>query len=200
MSPVTESHQAFHRGTAPLFDLLTAEQLLQLSQLQANSLLASRLEELAEKANEDELTDSETAEYEAYLEANHLLAVLRAEARFRLTRAEVVECHEINRLGYSQLSHWHLSATSGQFIGNIVQLLYAVIGIGGTVLIPVFVSFATWPIRPTSTQFALGFGVWLFVLVPITIFYLRWVARCKAVEVPGGAREPMPLKDGEPDD
>jgi hypothetical protein len=86
MNPVAESHRAFHRGTAPIFELLTPEQLQQLSQLQADPSLADRIQELAEKANEGNLTDSETAEYEAYIEANNLLAVLQAEARFRLTR------------------------------------------------------------------------------------------------------------------
>lgn len=85
MSVVTESHQAFHRGTAPVFELLTGDQLRRLSQLKADPALASRVEELAGKANEGELTDAERAEYEAYIEANNLLAVLQAEARFRLS-------------------------------------------------------------------------------------------------------------------
>jgi hypothetical protein len=89
MNPVIESHQAFHRGTAPLFELLTSEQLGALSRLQADPALAARLQELAEKANEGDLTDSETAEYEAYVEANNLLAVVQAEARFRLTGSGV---------------------------------------------------------------------------------------------------------------
>ncbi|SFH63071.1 hypothetical protein [Planctomicrobium piriforme] len=87
MNPAIEAHQAFHRGTAPIFELLTPEQLRQLSHLQAEPALADRVQELAEKANEGELTTSETAEYEAYIEANNLLAILQAEARFRLTRA-----------------------------------------------------------------------------------------------------------------
>ncbi len=86
MNTVIESHQAFHRGTAPIFELLSVEQLRQLSELQADPSLAERIQELAEKANEGNLTNSETAEYEAYIEANNLLAILRAEARFRLMR------------------------------------------------------------------------------------------------------------------
>lgn len=84
MDTIHESHQAFHRGTTPLFELLTPEQLRKLTQLQADPALADRLEELAEKANEGDLTPAETAEYEAYIEANNLLAVLQAEARYRL--------------------------------------------------------------------------------------------------------------------
>jgi hypothetical protein len=88
MSHTEQSQQAFHRGTAPIFSLLTAEQVRQLADLQADSSLADRLEELSAKANEGDLTDFERSEYEAYIEANNLLATLQAEARFRLTRRE----------------------------------------------------------------------------------------------------------------
>jgi hypothetical protein len=40
---------------------------------------------LSQKANEGELSEAERAEYEAYIEANNLLAVLQAEARFWLS-------------------------------------------------------------------------------------------------------------------
>ncbi|HEX4144107.1 MAG TPA: hypothetical protein VHY91_11285 [Pirellulales bacterium] len=79
------THQAFHRGTAPVFALLTDEQTRQLAELQADPTLADRLSELAEKANEGDVSPSERAEYEAYIEANNLLAALQAEARFRLS-------------------------------------------------------------------------------------------------------------------
>jgi hypothetical protein len=79
------SHQAFHRGTSPIFDLLTDEQTRQLAALRSDPSLAERIEELATKANEGDLSAGERAEYEAYIEANNLLAVLQAEARFRLT-------------------------------------------------------------------------------------------------------------------
>jgi hypothetical protein len=85
MSGIQESQQAFHRGTAPIFSLLTAEQTRQLAELQGDAGLSLRLAELAEKANEGRLSADEQAEYEAYMEANNLLAVLQAEARFRLT-------------------------------------------------------------------------------------------------------------------
>ena len=88
MSTVYEPHQAFHRGTAPIFALLTAEQTEKLSRLQCDPALDDRLAELAEKANEGELTPVEQAEYEGYIEANNLLAVLQAEARFRMANRE----------------------------------------------------------------------------------------------------------------
>jgi hypothetical protein len=80
-----DPHQAFHRGTAPIFSLLTPEQTQQLAELHTDASLAERLKELAEKANEGELSAADRAEYEAYIEANNLLAALQAEARFRLT-------------------------------------------------------------------------------------------------------------------
>lgn len=79
-----ESRQAFHRGTAALFALLTPEQTRKLAELSWDSTLESRVSELAAKANEGELSDLERDEYEAYIEANDLMAVLQAEARFRL--------------------------------------------------------------------------------------------------------------------
>ena len=85
MVTTAESHQAFHRGTAPIFALLTPEQTRQLADLRGDPTLAGRIEELAAKANEGDLSPAEHAEYEAYIEANNLLAVLQAEARFRLS-------------------------------------------------------------------------------------------------------------------
>ena len=80
----TDPQQAFHRGTAPIFAILSNDQMRRLAQLQADSSLADRVDELAGKANEGELTAEERDEYEAYIEANNLMAILQAEARFRL--------------------------------------------------------------------------------------------------------------------
>ncbi|MEI8382511.1 MAG: hypothetical protein WCJ09_20430 [Planctomycetota bacterium] len=55
-----------------------------MAHLPADSSLADRVDELAGKANEGHLTEEERAEYEAYIEANNLMAVLQAEAQFRL--------------------------------------------------------------------------------------------------------------------
>jgi len=77
-------HQAFHRGTSPIFDLLTPDQTRRLAELRAEPALVERLHDLAEKANDGDLTEQERAEYEGYIEANNLLAILQAEARFRI--------------------------------------------------------------------------------------------------------------------
>jgi hypothetical protein len=81
--------QAFHRGTAPIFAVLTPEQTRRLAELQGDPGLASRLAELAENANEGELSSSDREEYEAYIDSNNFLAVLQAEARFRLAHCEL---------------------------------------------------------------------------------------------------------------
>ena len=79
-----DSQHAFHRGTAPIFAILSTDQLRQMAHLPADSWLADRVDELAGKANEGHLTEEERAEYEAYIEANNLIAVLQAAAQFRL--------------------------------------------------------------------------------------------------------------------
>ncbi|MBC7968218.1 MAG: hypothetical protein H7Z17_20115 [Fuerstia sp.] len=80
----TQSQQAFHRGTAPIFDILSRDQMQHLSDLQADDSLSDRIDELATKANEGELSAEERDEYEACIEANNLMAILQAEAQFRL--------------------------------------------------------------------------------------------------------------------
>jgi hypothetical protein len=84
MNIASDPQFAFHRVTAPLFNLLTSEQLRAISMLEAEPSLAQRVEELAGKANEGELTEAERDEFESYIEANDLLAILQIEARFRL--------------------------------------------------------------------------------------------------------------------
>jgi len=84
MSMPGKSSEAFHRGTAPIFALLTPEQTRRLAELEGDESLVERVAELVDKANEDELTAAERAEYEAYIEADNLLAILRSEAQFRV--------------------------------------------------------------------------------------------------------------------
>ncbi len=87
MNTTAHSQQAFHRGTAPIFAILSKEQMRYLTQLEADASLADRIDQLASKCNEGDLTTEEQEEYEAYIEANNLLAVLQAEAQFRLNTA-----------------------------------------------------------------------------------------------------------------
>src|SRR5208282_2375695 len=53
----------------------------------ARSLVALRVEKLAEKCNEGKLTANERAEYEAYVQASTLIGILQAKARRILSKA-----------------------------------------------------------------------------------------------------------------
>lgn len=88
MTTTLDPREAFHRGTAPIFALLSDEQLQKLSGLGVDSALQSRIAELFARSNEGELSEAERAEYEAYIEADNLLAILQAEARLRLQATE----------------------------------------------------------------------------------------------------------------
>jgi hypothetical protein len=67
--------------------MITPESAKYLLSLKADSELAERLRTFAEKANEGELTAQERREYEAYLQADNLLAILQIKAR-RVLRGE----------------------------------------------------------------------------------------------------------------
>lgn len=75
------SDTAFDRAIAPLLRLLSRDQAIEIVDLHADESLQARIEELAEKANEGELTEDERAEYEGYSRANKFIAVLQAKAR-----------------------------------------------------------------------------------------------------------------------
>ena len=68
--------------------MLSREQLKKIIEMRGDAAIGERMTVLGEKANEGELSDDERAEYEAFIEANNLLAILQAEARFRLTQGE----------------------------------------------------------------------------------------------------------------
>jgi hypothetical protein len=72
---------AFDRVTDPIFGLLTRDQARAIVDFRGDDELAQRVEELAVKCNEGELTDEERAEYEGYAYANRFIAVMQAKAR-----------------------------------------------------------------------------------------------------------------------
>ena len=72
---------AFDRVTDPIFRMLTRDQAAQIADYHGDETLQQRIEFLAVKANEGELSDAERAEYEAYASANRFLAVLKMKAR-----------------------------------------------------------------------------------------------------------------------
>ena len=72
---------AFDRATEPVLRILSRDQAIQIIDFHGDEDLQRRIEELAEKANEGELTDDERAEYQGYAQANKFIAVLQAKAR-----------------------------------------------------------------------------------------------------------------------
>lgn len=72
---------AFNRVTDPVFNLLSHDQVAQLADYHCDETLQLRIEELAVKANEGDLTEEELAEYEGYAHANKFLAILKGKAK-----------------------------------------------------------------------------------------------------------------------
>ena len=80
MSPLIDA-AAFDRATEPVLRLLSRDQALKIIDFHGDEALQQRIEELARKANEGELTDEERGEYEGYAQGNKFVAVLQAKAR-----------------------------------------------------------------------------------------------------------------------
>lgn len=72
---------AFHRGVHPLFQLLLSGKEEAVLAVQPDHALRERIEQLAAKSTEGELTAEERDEYEGYVRANKFVAVLRRQAR-----------------------------------------------------------------------------------------------------------------------
>lgn len=73
--------QAFDRATDGVLQFFTRQQAQALVQYRGDESLRQRIQELAERNTEGELTDSELAEYEGYVRANKFIATLQAKAR-----------------------------------------------------------------------------------------------------------------------
>ncbi|TWU09511.1 hypothetical protein CA54_47530 [Symmachiella macrocystis] len=80
MNP-TAINTALDRATDPLLSILSPDQAHRIIDFHADAEMQARIEVLAHKANEGELTDEERAEYEGYAQANRFIAILQAEAR-----------------------------------------------------------------------------------------------------------------------
>ena len=79
--PQTFDTAAFDRATDPLLQFLSREQAEALIAYRRKPELRERIDELASKNTEGELTDGERAEYDGYVKANSFVAVLQAKAR-----------------------------------------------------------------------------------------------------------------------
>jgi len=70
----------------PFTECLTPDIAQRIVDMQANPETQSRLDELAGKANEGQLSSAEEAEYAQYREAFHFITVLQTKARHLLRK------------------------------------------------------------------------------------------------------------------
>ena len=72
---------AFDRGVRPVLDIVLLEKAEAVLSFQPSRELQSRIEVLAARSTEGQLTGAEKAEYEGYVRANKFVAILRRQAR-----------------------------------------------------------------------------------------------------------------------
>ena len=70
----------------PLADCLSPEVAVKVADLRADEEMQTRIDYLADRANEGLLTDDEREEYSGYLHAIDVITVLQAKARSQLHR------------------------------------------------------------------------------------------------------------------
>jgi hypothetical protein len=77
----TPEIDAFERGVRPLLRIVLPEKAEAVIRLRAAPKIQARIEELAGKSTEGQLTELERAEYAGYVRANKFIAVLQTQAR-----------------------------------------------------------------------------------------------------------------------
>ncbi|MCW1884518.1 hypothetical protein OKA04_07225 [Luteolibacter flavescens] len=80
---------AFQRGVQPLLQILLPGKEEEVLSISADQSLRDRIEELASRNTEGELTAEERDEYAGYVRANKFVAVMRREARTFMTGTQV---------------------------------------------------------------------------------------------------------------
>jgi hypothetical protein len=80
MATVSES-SAFDRGVMPMLQIVLVPHKESVANYQPDPALAARIEELAEKSTEGELTEDERAEYTGYVRANKFVSILKRQAK-----------------------------------------------------------------------------------------------------------------------
>jgi hypothetical protein len=86
MKRLKGSTALLERLLEPVSRSLNTEAAKELVQLKADAKTQSRVDELARKCNEGELTPFEKSEYERYVTAGNLVAILQAKARLMLSK------------------------------------------------------------------------------------------------------------------
>jgi hypothetical protein len=72
---------AFDRGVRPLMEIVLSGRADAIIHFRPDPQLEARIEELALKSTEGELTEDERAEYAGYVRANKFVAILKRQAQ-----------------------------------------------------------------------------------------------------------------------
>jgi hypothetical protein len=80
------SSNVLDRVLDPFTDCLTPEVAQRIVELRADPETQARIDELADKSTEGQLSESERVEYDRFREAFHFITVLQAKARTLLER------------------------------------------------------------------------------------------------------------------
>lgn len=81
METTTAATTAFDRSVRPLLQLVLLDRADAVLNFLPDPTLQARIEELATKSTEGELTVPGRAEYEGYVRANKFIAILRRQAK-----------------------------------------------------------------------------------------------------------------------
>jgi hypothetical protein len=84
MPTLTET-AAFERGIRPFLEIVLPDKTEAILTYRPDPGLQARIAELADKATEGQLSEAERAEYEGYVRANKLVAILKRQARHLAT-------------------------------------------------------------------------------------------------------------------
>jgi len=77
----TPESAAFDRGVRPVLQIVLPDKAEAVLSFQADPELQRRIEDLAAKSTEGQLTDEERAEYKGYVRANKFVSLLQRQAR-----------------------------------------------------------------------------------------------------------------------
>lgn len=80
MTAIPET-EAFDRGVRPVLQIVLPEKAKAVVNFRVDPKLQARIEELADKSTEGQLTEAEKAEYAGYVRANKFVAILQRQAR-----------------------------------------------------------------------------------------------------------------------
>lgn len=79
--PATPEAIAFERGVGPIMKIVLPEKARAVLRFRPSAKLKARIEELAGKSTEGQLTPAEKREYIGYIRANKFIAILQRQAR-----------------------------------------------------------------------------------------------------------------------